>query len=99
MDNENFISILLFLVRSFQIYIYGYTFSETVFSMRRYGVISRKSSVLIIGGRIDGKDSSLIAKYTIDKWELVGNLQTPRNGHRAIANGDRIYVVGGHGKL
>jgi len=67
-----------------------------VFSVYRYGVISRKSSVLIIGGRCDGDDSSLIAKYTIDKWEHVGNLQNSRHGHRAIANDDRIYVVGGY---
>ena len=39
--------------------------------------------------------SSLIAKYTIDKWESVGNLQAVRRAHRAIANDDRIYVVGG----
>ena len=39
--------------------------------------------------------SSLIAKYSIDKWEHVGNLQQPRRDHRAIANDDRIYVVGG----
>ena len=41
--------------------------------------------------------SSLIAKYSIDKWEHVGNLQEVRRGHRAITNGDRIYVVGGDG--
>ena len=41
--------------------------------------------------------TSLIARYTLDKWELVGNLQQARHGHRAISNGDRIYVVGGYG--
>ena len=70
-----------------------------IFSIYRYGVISRKSSVLIIGGICDGSSSSLIAKYTIDKWERVGNLQHSRAYHRAIANGDRIYVVGGRGTL
>ena len=69
------------------------------FRISRYGVISRKSSVLIIGGNCDGNDSSLIAKYTIDKWERVGNLQQSRHGHRAIADDDRIYVVGGSGTL
>ena len=47
----------------------------------------------------DDDDSSLIAKYTIDKWERVGNLQNSRRGQRAIANEDRIYVVGGNGTL
>ena len=70
-----------------------------VFSISRYGVISRKSSVLIIGGYCDGINSSLIAKYTINKWEGAGNLQKSRRGHRAIANGDRIYIVGGAGTL
>ena len=74
-------------------------FRSHVFSIYDYGVISRKSSVLIIGGYCDGSVSSLIAKYTIDKWEHVGNLQKSRSSHRAIANEDRIYVVGGVGRL
>ena len=69
------------------------------FSISGYGVISRKSSVLIIGGYCDGSSTSSIAKYTIDKWERVGNLQELRFAHRAIANEDRIYVVGGNGIL
>ena len=64
-----------------------------------FGVISRQSSVMIIGGYCDGVGlgsvSSLIAKYTIDKWERIGNLQQARRSHRAIENDDRIYVVGG----
>ncbi len=72
-------------------------FVQHVFSIYGFGVISRKSSVLIIGGRCDDNDSSLIAKYTIDNWEHVGNLQEARNGHRAIANDDQMFVVGGWG--
>ena len=68
-----------------------------VFSISYYGLVSRRSSVLIIGGICDGSVSSLIAKYTLDKWERVGNLQDSRYVHRAIANDDRIYVVGGDG--
>ena len=68
------------------------------FSISRYGVISRKSSVLIIGGYCDDRASSSISKYTIDKWERVGSLQIYRRGHRAMANEDRIYVVGGVGE-
>ena len=52
---------------------------------------------MIIGGTCDDTSSSLIAKYTIDKWERVGNLQDSRYAHRAIANDNRIYVVGGWG--
>ena len=41
----------------------------------------------------------LIARYTIDKWARVGYLQGSRLEHRAIANDDRIYVIGGSGTL
>ena len=74
-------------------------FRSHVFSISDYGVISRESSVLIIGGVCDGSAYSSIAKYTIDKWERVGNLQKSRYDHRAIVNEDRIYVVGGQGTL
>ena len=80
-------------------FIFGLHFRSHHFSIFRYGVISRKSSVLIIGGYCDGSASSSIAKYTINKWEVVGNLQKPRYAHRANANEDRIYVVGGSGTL
>ena len=93
MVDENFISFLLIWVSLFFISFRSHAFSTCI---SRYGVISRKSSVLIIGGFCDEIDTSLIAKYTIDKWESVGNLQNSRGGHRAIANGDRIYVVGGY---
>ena len=79
-------------------YIHSY-YTIHFFSIYRYGVISRQSSVLIFGGFCDGTSASLIAKYTIDQWERVGNLQNSRLSHRAIANGDRIYVVGGEGTL
>ena len=95
MDDKNFLSFLLRIVSSFFDNIY----LLHVLSISYYGVISRKSSVLIIGGRCDGSSSSLVAKYTIDKWAHVGNLQKSRREHRAIANGDRIYVVGGIGSL
>ena len=68
-----------------------------VFSIAHYGIISRKSSALIFGGYCDRASSSLIARYTIDKWERVGYLRHSRYSHRAIANNDRIYVVGGNG--
>ena len=70
-----------------------------MFSVYWYGLVSRQSSVLIIGPRCDTSvNHSLIAKYTQwDKWERVGNLQHSRTLHRAIGNGDRIYVVGGSG--
>ena len=88
-----------FLTAHHSEFIFELYFGSYTFSISYYGVISRKSSVLIIGGYCDGRDSSLIAKYTIDQWERVGNLQNIRHAHRAIANEDRIYVIGGSGTL
>ena len=65
------------------------------FRIYQFAVISRDSSVFIIGGGCDSSHTSRIAKYTLDAWTEVGNLQTTRYGPRAIQNGDRIYVVGG----
>ena len=79
------------------IVLWSTLFIFSIFSIHRYGVISRDSSVLIIGGLCNGATFTTIAKYTLDKWEHVGNLQKGRCGHRAISNGDRIYVAGGHG--
>ena len=76
-------------------FIIGFYSGSHVFSLSEFGVISRQSSVMIIGGYCNGSVSSLIAKYTIDKWERIGNLQHVRRTHRAIENDDRIYVVGG----
>ena len=76
-----------------------------LFRICNYGLVSQASSVLIFGGWCQQSveenyvSTSLIARYTLDKWELVGNLQQARHGHRAISNGDRIYVVGGYGHL
>ena len=66
------------------------------FSIFRYAVVSRKSSVFIFGGYCDGeRSSSRIAKYTLDQWTEEGNLKAGRYGPSAISNGNRIYVVGG----
>ena len=65
-----------------------------------YATVNRGDSILLIGGACDGDDSSRIAKYTFDKWTTVGNLQTSRRGHRAIADKNgRVFVVGGQGHL
>ena len=52
---------------------------------------------MIFGGLCDDITTKVIAKYTPDQWEHIGNLQSPRRLNRAIANENRIYVVGGGG--
>ena len=58
-------------------------------------MVSRGSSVFLIGGYCDGQASALIAKYTKDEWAVAGYLQRGRGELRAIANGDRLYMIGG----
>ena len=70
----------------------SFAFCSRIF---RYAVVSRESSAFIIGGNCDSSYTSRIAKYTLDSWTEVGNLQTTRYGPRAIQNENRIYVVGG----
>ena len=49
-----------------------------------------------MGGLCDGVEVSQIAKFSAtEKWSKEGNLQAIRSAHRAISNGDRVYVVGG----
>ena len=68
-------------------------------SLYWYGIVSLKDSILIIGGDCVDTISSTIARYklstTIEEWSEIGNLQQPRYKHRAMINGNRIYVVGG----
>ena len=70
-----------------------------IFSIRGYAVVSLADSILIIGGRYNGITISNIVKYkvtaTVEQWSEIGYLQKPRTYHRALINGNRIYVVGG----
>ena len=59
-------------------------------------MISLDSAVYVLGGYCDGKASSRIAKFTINTWTDIGNLEQARFGHRAITDSGRFYVVGGY---
>ena len=66
------------------------------FSIYFYGIVSRQDSVLVMGGLCDGVEVSRVAKFSsTGNWSRKGNLQEVRSAHRAISNGDRVYVVGG----
>lgn len=91
MDRKNLISLVQCIVGQMS----DYLLRIKPFSIYGYGLVSRKSSVLIFGGHCNGFHHALIAKYTLDKWEHIGNLQAQRAGHRAIANENRMYVIGG----
>ena len=105
MDSTNSISLLLYLVSHVcNIQYVICSVSHLYFSFTEYGVVNRGDSVLFIGGFCADSGllslSSRIAQYSMsfnsDSWEEVGNLQSVRGDHRAIANGDRFYVIGGY---
>lgn len=53
-----------------------------------------------MGGLCDGVEVSRVAKFSsTGNWSGEGNLQEVRSAHRAISNGDRVYVVGGSDTL
>ena len=64
-----------------------------------YGIINRGTSVIIFGGECTSTgSSSRVVKYAFDSWTQIGNLQSYRNGHRAVSINDQVYIIGGrHG--
>ena len=51
---------------------------------------------LIIGG-YDGSYLATVACYNSSGWSRLDDLQSTRINHRAIINGDKVYVIGGTG--
>ena len=65
--------------------------------------MTTEQGAIIIGGSGKSIDSCLdavrviVACYNSSGWSRLDDLQSPRYGHRAIINGDKIYVIGGYG--
>ena len=38
-----------------------------------------------------------VASYNEDGWKKLDDLQSTRYGHRAIVNGEKVFVIGGEG--
>ena len=67
-----------------------------LFSDEQIGVICQQQCELgYVDCNLACSDSACLIEYTGDTWSLAGNLQADRHAHRAIMNGDRVYVVGG----
>ena len=70
------------------------------FRISRYGLVSTKEAVFLVGGNI-GKigtreeKSSIIAKFSNDQWSIVGNLHQGRSSLTAISTGLLIIIIGG----
>ena len=66
------------------------------FSIQYFGTVTTSQGALIIGGH-DGSAVATVACFNGTDWMRLNDLQSPRYGHRAIMNGDKINIIGGPG--
>ena len=71
--------------------------SRIYFSIYGYATVTTSQGALIIGG-YGGVEVATVACYNSAGWSRLDDLQSTRYGHRAIINGDKVYVIGGNGK-
>ena len=64
------------------------------FSIFAYTTVTTSQGALIIGG-YDGSVVATVACYNNTGWSRLDDLQSARYAHRAIVNGDKVYVIGG----
>ena len=81
------------------VFIYYLIFVILLISIHSYATVTTSQGAWIIGGRdnsaADAFDVTTVACYNTSGWSRLDDLQGARRGHRAIINGDKIYVVGG----
>ena len=65
------------------------------FSIYKYATVTTSQGALIIGGS-DASYVTTVACYNNAGWSKLDDLQSTRAWHRAIINGDKVYVVGGN---
>ena len=63
--------------------------------INRYATAVTDCGALIIGGYMGSESISTIACFNRE-WSKIGDLQSTRRNHRAIVNGEQVYLVGGH---
>ena len=66
------------------------------FSISAYATVTTTQGALFIGG-YDGSDVATVACFNSSGWRRLDDLQSTRRNHRAIINGDKVYVIGGGG--
>ena len=67
------------------------------FSIFGYATVTTSQGALIIGGYSDDGVVTTVACYNNAGWSKLDDLQSTRYYHRAIINGDKVYVIGGLG--
>ena len=93
--------IILIIQSKFQMIIRNFFEHKTYFSITLYATVTTSQGALIIGGycyncRPRGQVAT-VASYNEDGWTKLEDLQSTRHGHRAIVNGDKVFVIGGFG--
>ena len=53
--------------------------------------------MIYFGGVDDEGANNRVVEYKNLKWTLLGNLASPRDGHRSIKMTNKIYLFGGYG--
>ena len=71
---------------------------KTYFRIDEYAVTSTPSSVIYFGGYdlYERAETDRVVEYKNLEWTLLGNLASPRRGHRSIKLENKIYLFGGY---
>ena len=64
------------------------------FRIYAYATVTTNKGALFIGG-YGGSVVTTVACYNSAGWSKLDDLQSVRQYHRAITNGDKVYVIGG----
>ena len=74
---------------------------KSYFSIRLYATVTTSQGALIIGGYCSFCSPdyyvATVASYNENGWKQLDDLQSTRYAHRAIVNGDKVFVIGGSG--
>ena len=65
------------------------------FSIYGYATVTTSLGAIFLGGAAESIVAT-VACYNNAGWTRLDDLQSIRRYHRAIVNGDKIYVVGGY---
>ena len=70
---------------------------KTYLRIGYYAVTATPSSVIYFGGSYldENEETDKVVEYKTLKWTLLGNLASPRYGHRSIKMNSKIYIFGG----
>ena len=66
-----------------------------------YAIISHQNGLILFGGYADAESLKTMARLDLatTSWSKLGELQTPRDGHGVIFDGDVFMIIGGEGNL